>query len=119
MIYHVFLVLPITLRSLVKILREDEVFDFSRMGLQRLLPKIGFTYQIDNERRGLLEQPHISSLRATFLRQYMKSKEEKLFDPVFLDETWIFGRGSPRKSWHDDHTKSIRKKPIGQGKRYV
>lgn len=38
---------------------------------------------------------------------------------IFLDETWIFFKGNPRKSWQDASTKSV-KRPSGyEGKRFI
>lgn len=85
--------------------------------MTRLLHSIGFSFKLEDGRRGLFEQEHIAASRATFLREYFRNKNDELYDPVFLDETWIFARGSVKRSWYDSNKESIRKKPLGEGKR--
>lgn len=38
---------------------------------------------------------------------------------IFLDETWIFVRGSQRNLWQDESTSSANNNPAGEGKRYI
>ena len=110
--------LPVTVKSLMYKFKEDNVFSFSATILKRLLHSISFDFKMDDPRRGLFEQDHIAASRATFLRKYFKNKQEATYDPVYLDETWIFSRGSPRKTWHDSNAKILRKKLLGEGKRF-
>lgn len=63
-----------------------------------------------------MELPHIALKRMSFLQQYIRIKQERTYQFVFLDETWIFQDGSTLKTWHDKHVKSVKAKQIG-GKR--
>ncbi|KAF5301842.1 hypothetical protein FQA39_LY10627 [Lamprigera yunnana] len=108
----------VTVATLKREVSEAGVFNFSSASLTRLLHSIGFSFTKDDGRRGLYELDHIASSRVRFLRDYNTNIQSKDYDPVFLDETWIFSRGSPKKSWHDNTLKSIKKKPMGEGKRF-
>lgn len=67
-----------------------------------------------------MEKPEISALRAEFLRKYMKNANSDYSRQlVFLDETWIFSKGSKQRSWQDDSKKSVRKPGGYDGKRFI
>lgn len=81
---------------------------------------LGFTFKKENNRRALLEKPYIAEMRLKFLKSYM----ENLNSPtprqvVFLDETWIFSKGNPGKSWQDSDIRSVRKPEGYEGKRFI
>lgn len=40
-------------------------------------------------------------------------------DVIYLDESWIFGRGSKRKSRQDDSILFVKNKPAGERKRFI
>jgi hypothetical protein len=106
----------VTLTYLWEQLKDKQLFDGSRMSLSRLLKEIGFKWKKDDPRRGLMELPHIAFKRITFLRSYMKEKQEALYEFVFLDETWIFQNGTINRSWQDDNKRSVRRTKV-DGKR--
>ncbi|KAF5288666.1 hypothetical protein FQR65_LT11979 [Abscondita terminalis] len=108
----------VTVVTLQHEIASSGIFNFSKSGLTRLLHHIGFSFKVDDGRRGLFEQNHIAASRVRFLREYFHEKEIALYDPVFMDETWIFSRGSPKRSWHDASKQSIKKKALGEGKRF-
>lgn len=65
-----------------------------------------------------MEKPSIAAKRATFLRKYMELKPKYKF--VFLDETWIFQRGSHKFcTWQDVDVRSCPIRTVNQGKRYI
>ncbi|KAF5275707.1 hypothetical protein FQA39_LY06819 [Lamprigera yunnana] len=70
------------------------------------------------EKRSIRIGPYCIKQSSIF-EDYNTNKPSKDYDPVFLDETWIFSRRSPKKSWHDNTLKSIKKKPMGEGKRFI
>lgn len=92
----------------------------SNSSLLRVLHRIGFRFKRDDNRRALMELPHIALLRINFLRVYMDNLRAN--DPrevVFLDETWIFENGTTTtRSWQDASSKSVRRLKV-DGKRYV
>ncbi|KAF5287350.1 hypothetical protein FQA39_LY15953 [Lamprigera yunnana] len=96
----------LTVATLKREISEAGVFNFSSASLTWLLHSIGFAFTKDHGRRGLYELDHIASSRVRFLRDYNTNKQSKDYDHVFLDETWIFSRGSPKKSWHDNTLKT-------------
>lgn len=66
-----------------------------------------------------MKKSYIAEQRINFLRKYKSNKENEMLDVVFLDETWIFAKGSKRKSWQDDSSKSVKNKSTSEGKRYI
>lgn len=61
---------------------------------------MGFKFKKADGRRVIMEKPSIAAKRATFLREYMDLRNKHNF--VWLDETWIFHKGSMKsKSWQD------------------
>lgn len=54
-----------------------------------------------------MELPHVAFKRLVFLKEYMKEKEESLYQFVFLDETWIFQNGTIGRSWQDGNKRSV------------
>ncbi|KAF5302917.1 hypothetical protein FQA39_LY02097 [Lamprigera yunnana] len=89
-----------TLTTIKKRFNEAEIENQLIQCLKKLLPAIGFSFKKDDGRRGLFELEHIAAKRVQFLKEYIKNKDLEEYDPVYLDGT-----------------KSIKKKPMGEGKR--
>jgi hypothetical protein len=67
----------------------------------------------------LIEQPNIRLKRTKFLREYDKHETMPLpLKHVFIDETWIFSKGSHRKRWQDG-TLATSSKKCGEEYRYI
>ena len=109
----------VTAKTVHAQLREEfPDFECSVDSVRRWMLKIGFKYKKENNRQHLMEQPSIRLKRLQFLDSYRKIKNENIFNPVFLDETWVFSKGSDRKTWQDE-SESTRCKKTGDGARYV
>lgn len=67
---HIYLDLPVTIKSLQASLMEKEIYGGSTTSLGRLLKTIVFFYKKDDNRRALMELPHIAHLRRNFLQRY-------------------------------------------------
>ncbi|KAF5278250.1 hypothetical protein FQR65_LT15739 [Abscondita terminalis] len=85
----------LSLSTLQKFLAERHGHEVKQTSLFHLLRICGFEYKKDDNRRALCEQSHIVVLRTTFLDSY--AANYNLPTPrtfVFLDETWIFQKGT-------------------------
>ncbi|CAH2006315.1 unnamed protein product [Acanthoscelides obtectus] len=94
----------VTIANLNKTLKEKELASISNSSLQRVLPTIGFKYKKDGNRRFLVEQSSIALLRTKCLRSYNDYVNTSSHQIVFMDETWIFSKGTYAKmnsGWHD------------------
>lgn len=110
----------VTINKLNEELRRREIVDISYGSLRTLLFSLGFKYKKDDNRRALMETSNIASMRAAFFRKYMENKNSQFpRQLVFLDETWIFSKGSKMRSWQDDSVKSVRKPGGFDGKRFI
>jgi len=79
---------------------------------------MGFKFKKADGRRVIMEKPSIAAKRATFLREYMDLRNKYKF--VWLDETWIFQKGSMKsKSWQDIDIRSSPARGVSTGKRYI
>lgn len=107
----------ITLKSLGATLHERNIFDGGQTSLWKILRNIGFHYNKDDPKRGLMELPHIVLKRINFLSEYIRYKKSDTYNFVFTDETWIFQNGNVARSWQDDDVRSVRTRKVG-GKRY-
>ncbi|KAL1492343.1 hypothetical protein ABEB36_010604 [Hypothenemus hampei] len=87
----------ITLLFLLKVVKDRQLFNGCRRSLHTLLRNIGFKWQNDNPRRGLMELPDIAWKKINFLKSYHREKEG-LYQFIFLDETWIFQNGTIGRS---------------------
>lgn len=87
--------------------------------MHRLLPALGFKYKKDDNRRFLIEQTSIALHRTKFLRSYIDNLKTGQRQVIFLDETWIFAKGNPRKSWQDSSIKSVKRQLGFEGKRFI
>jgi hypothetical protein len=110
---------PVTLKSLGAELANKYIYEHKRSSLALLLKNLGFSYKKDDNRRALMEKPHVVALRKNFLSKFMKNAESSERKPcVFLDETWVFANGTVRRSWQDEDVRSV-KKISGEGERYI
>jgi hypothetical protein len=110
---------PVTLNSLGAELATKYIYEHKRSSLALLLKNLGFSYKKDDNRRALMEKPHVVALRKFFLSKFMKNAESSERKPcVFLDETWVFANGTVRRSWQDEDVRSV-KKISGEGERYI
>lgn len=105
-----------TLANLYVKLREKQLFEGCKTSLQSLLKEIGFRWKKDEPRRGLMELSHVAFKRIVFLKEYVREKEESLYQFVFLDETWIFQNGTVGRSWQDNNKRSVKSTKV-DGKR--
>jgi hypothetical protein len=106
---------PVTLNSLGAELATKYIYEHKRSSLALLLKNLGFSYKKDDNRRALMEKPHVVALRKFFLSKFMKNAESSERKPcVFLDETWVFANGTVRRSWQDEDVRSV-KKISGEG----
>lgn len=108
----------VTLKLLNQELQEGHIL-LSNSSLGKVLHDIGFKFKRESNRRALTEKTSIATTRLHFLRQYLTNKECGLREVVFLDETWIYSKGSARKSWQDENVKSVRKPEGYDGKRFI
>lgn len=95
----------VTMANLRKHLIDQigEHFNASISALRRWCKSIGFKWKRTSNRQYLMELPDIQMKRMKFLREYTKNQEASNgLTPVFLDETWIYSKGSFRSSWQDD-----------------
>ena len=110
----------VTINSLNTELKTKEIVSIGNTSLRLLLKEIGFKYKKDDHRRALIERSNISALRARFLRKYMENRNTSNGrQVVFLDETWIYSKGSKTVSWQDNSVKSVRKPEGYDGKRFI
>lgn len=101
-------------------LKTKHLAQISRTSLHRVLPTIGFKFKKESNRRALVEKTNIAAMRGHFMRKYIENLKSPLSrEVIFLDETWIYSKGSARKSWQDDDVKSVRKPEGYDGKRYI
>ena len=88
--------------------------------LRKVLRDLGFRFTRVDGRRYISEKPSVAAKRAFFLRQYVDLCRTGKYDFVFLDETWIFQKGSQKtKSWQDVDIKSCPTRGVDTGSRYI
>jgi hypothetical protein len=98
---------------------EDLEFKASKRTLYPIVLSMGYKYKKADGRRILMEQPHITRLKITFLKKYLQFKNEGVIF-IFLDETWLYLNGSPVKMWV--HSTDLRGQPAkvkSEGKRFT
>jgi hypothetical protein len=61
----------VTLDTLGQELTSKFIYHYKRSSLAILLKTLGFTYRKDDNRRALMEKPHVTLLRKKFLKDYM------------------------------------------------
>ncbi|XP_050305313.1 uncharacterized protein LOC126742623 [Anthonomus grandis grandis] len=103
-----------------KFREEIEYFEFSIDSLRRWINSIGFKWKKSNNKKYFMDLPNIVHKRINFLREYIKNRNvgPEGFTPVFIDETWIFSKGSFCSSWQDD-TKHTDSRKNSEGHRYI
>ncbi|XP_050516194.1 uncharacterized protein LOC126891059 [Diabrotica virgifera virgifera] len=111
--------LPLTISSLLTVLREKFIYEGGKTSLFHILKEIGFSYKRDNPQKHFMEASHVVEMRHNFLRMYHENDQKgaNKMPLIFLDETWIFSSGSVR-SWQDGTNEGIRKR-TGDGMRYI
>lgn len=113
----------ITMRTLLKTLKDVDGINLSYCVLHQTLRKIHFKWQkcsVSN-RKFLMEQSHVVDKRITFLREFTANQAlpvEQQLQPIYLDETWFYSKSGFRKSWQDGTIKAVKHK-TGEGLRYV
>lgn len=118
MIHILILEEHVTLVTLAAKLKDRCLFMGGKVSLWKSLRQMGFKWQKDDPRRGLMELSHIVFKRVKFLRSYLDYKNSNMFQFVFLDETWIFQDGTISRSWQDKNVKSVKTTKV-DGKRYL
>lgn len=108
----------VTLKTLNILLRERDIFKGGTTSLWKVLKDIGFHFSKDNPKRVLMELHDVVLKRVTFLQNYIRFKNENIYEFVSLDETWIFQDGNIAKSWQDNNVQSVKTRYTG-GKRYI
>ncbi|KAL1488027.1 hypothetical protein ABEB36_005706 [Hypothenemus hampei] len=94
-------------------------FTCSISSLTKWCHSIGFKWKKSSNRKHLMELPDIQLKRLRFLRDYMANEDSvNKFIPTFIDETWIFSKGSFRNTWQDD-TLATTSKKASEGCRYI
>lgn len=110
--------LHITLDSLLKVLKNRNIFINSRSSLSVLLKSIGFRYKSEDNRVYLCEKTDVVLKKISFLRNFKKHYDLGNLNIIYLDETWIFAKGTARHLWTDDTSAAARHK-TGPGKRFI
>lgn len=93
--------------------------------MRRLLIEMGFSYKKNNNRRGLCQLPHVKQKRVEFLRSFLLNElnknnpDKEYYEPVYLDETWIFLYGNHIYSWIDESEFTVKHTKSGEGTRYI
>uniref|UniRef100_A0A6P7G776 Uncharacterized protein LOC114338511 n=1 Tax=Diabrotica virgifera virgifera TaxID=50390 RepID=A0A6P7G776_DIAVI len=115
-----FLEKHVTLTSLNNELKNKEIVSISNPSLSKILKELGFKYRKDDNRRSLMERTNIASQRACFLRKYRENRySASPREVIFLDETWIYAKGTKINTWQDSNVKSVRKPQGYDGKRFI
>jgi hypothetical protein len=99
-------------------MEENPDFKCCVKSIHTWVRQIGFKFRKNDNRKFLMERPCIQIKRRHFLRQYLRHKRMQLYQPVVLEETWVFSKGGNRKSWQDGSMATTSKK-TGDGCRYI
>ncbi|XP_063220531.1 uncharacterized protein LOC134529903 isoform X1 [Bacillus rossius redtenbacheri] len=111
--------LNVTVDTILKEIRERQIDYYGgRSSLHKLLKKMGFSWTTVDGRKALIENENIVLQRIDFLRKY-KEEKERGANFIFVDETWIFQRGTVSKSWQDKSLQSAKRRTVGDGKRFI
>lgn len=100
---------------------HDKQIDIGKTSLHRIIKKLGFRFKRNNNRRFLCAQSHVVVQRVDFLRSYLKNLDsESPLQFIYLDETWIFSKGSDKNTWQDNTIKTVyRRGKTSNGKRHI
>ncbi|KAJ3666474.1 hypothetical protein Zmor_001915 [Zophobas morio] len=81
---------------------------------------MGYKWKKFNNRKILIEQPHIIAKRIKFLKKYLQYLQSDNYIFVFLDETWIYENESPVKTWvNESDPLGVPQRLKGEGRRFT
>ncbi|CAH1366190.1 unnamed protein product [Tenebrio molitor] len=81
---------------------------------------MGYKFKKFNNRRILVEQPHIIPKRIRFLRKYLQYLESGNYIFVFWDETWIYEHGNQLRQWvNESDPLGVPQRLEGEGRRFT
>ena len=106
------------IHTLLKVTHKD--WKWSISSTYRALQRIGFTYhdtKIDHY-KCIQESKRNVSLRRAYLKRYFKWKKEGR-PMVYMDESWINQKCTPKKVWSDGSLEVVRETPHGKGRRWI
>jgi hypothetical protein len=101
--------------------RRDVDFHGGRETLRKLLHDLNFRFLQANPTRKMIETERIMELRRIFLRTFRLLKISGLWDFIYIDETWVFRRGTGKlgKEWQDVDIRSCPSSSMSSGGRYI
>nr|CAD7206065.1 unnamed protein product [Timema douglasi] len=107
--------------SILLAIRSAEIdFKGGKSTLTKLLKVMGFKWQKYCGRKALMEEPNICAKRICFLREYLQHMSDSIYvDFVYLDETWIFSRGTTSKIWQDNTKFTRKRQSMNDCKRFI
>nr|XP_015837232.1 PREDICTED: uncharacterized protein LOC107398254 isoform X1 [Tribolium castaneum] len=109
-----------TLHDLHKYAVEECEFICSMSKLYKIMKSMGYCYRKFNNRKVLIEQPHVITKRIRFIRRYLQYLESNNYIFVFLDETWIHENGNKVRMWiNESDPNGVPKLVNGEGKRFT
>ena len=109
-----------TLDSLLAELKVKQLFPGGRGSLHKLVRKMGFKYRKHENKRYILEQPHITEQRHSYLREMRANRSSEHPKPtIFLDETWCNSRHGRTHMWVDADGEGGFKHSMGKGPRLI
>ena len=109
-----------TLSSLLAELKVKQLFPGGRSSLHKLVREMGFRYRKHENKRYILEQPHITEQRHKYLREMRANRSSEHPKPtIFLDETWCNSRHGRTHMWVDADGKEGFKHSMGKGPRLI
>jgi hypothetical protein len=92
----------------------------SKSKLYKITKSMGYKFKKVNNRRVLIEQPHIIDKRIKFLRQYLQYHESGKYIFLFLDETWVYEHGTQVRQWaNESDPLGVPQRLEGEGKRFT
>ncbi|KAJ8914887.1 hypothetical protein NQ315_014900 [Exocentrus adspersus] len=95
---------------------KDIIWEYTTCKIQNIKSRI----YSKNSVTVLCELSHVAYQRVNFLRQYYYNlTSENPLQCVYLDETWIYSKGSFKRTWQDNSIKSCRKGHEDTGKRFI
>ena len=85
-----------------RVTEEIPEFNIAPTTLTNWIRNIGSKFKKNSNRLFLMERPSVKLKRTKFLREYHQHKGKHLYEPLFLDETWVFSKGNIcKKTWQD------------------
>lgn len=108
-----------TLKSLLRVLRENIDFKGSKWALSKILKKIGFHWKKStNNRKILVERFDIRELRLNYLRKLTEYRGENR-PIIYMDETYVHSTHSTPNAWTDTTSNAGLKTPVSKGQRLI